>query len=88
MIKVGKPAPEFSAQAFVSGQFKTVSLKDFRGKWVILFFYPLDFTFVCPTEILAFSDHQKDFRGVDCEVVACSTDSVFSHKAWAGQPRS
>jgi len=88
MIKVGKAAPDFSAQAYVNGEFKTVSLKDFRGKWVILFFYPLDFTFVCPTEILGFSDHQKDFRGVDCEVVACSTDSVYSHKAWAAQPRS
>ena len=88
MIKVGKPAPDFSAQAYVNGKFKNVSLKDFRGKWVMLFFYPLDFTFVCPTEILAFSDHQKDFQGVDCEVVACSTDSVYSHKAWAGQPRS
>lgn len=88
MIKVGKPAPEFSAQAYVNGDFKTVSLKDFRGKWVVLFFYPLDFTFVCPTEILAFSDHQKDFQGVDCEVIACSTDSVYSHKAWAEQPRA
>ena len=88
MIKVGKPAPDFSAQAYVNGEFKTVSLKDFRGRWVVLFFYPLDFTFVCPTEILGFSDHQKDFKGVDCEVIACSTDSVHSHKAWAAQPRA
>ncbi|MDP3938530.1 MAG: peroxiredoxin [Deltaproteobacteria bacterium] len=88
MLQVGKPAPDFTTEAYVNGKFKKVSLKDYKGKWLVLFFYPLDFTFVCPTEILAFSDHLKDFQGVDCEVVTCSTDSVHSHKAWAKTPRA
>jgi len=88
MLQVGKPAPDFTTEAYVNGKFKKVSLKDYKGKWLVLFFYPLDFTFVCPTEILAFSDHLKDFQGVDCEVVTCSTDSVHSHKAWANTPRA
>lgn len=81
-LKVGNLAPEFKAQAYVAGQFKDVSLKDFQGKWVCLYFYPLDFTFVCPTEIQAFGDKTAEFRELGCEVVACSTDSVYSHKAW------
>ncbi len=88
MLQVGKPAPDFTTEAYVNGKFQKVSLKDYKGKWLVLFFYPLDFTFVCPTEILAFSDHLKDFQGVDCEVVTCSTDSVHSHKAWAKTPRA
>ncbi|OGP86192.1 MAG: thioredoxin peroxidase [Deltaproteobacteria bacterium RBG_13_65_10] len=90
MIKVGQPAPDFTTQAYVNGQFKTVSLKDkdFRGKWVVLFFYPLDFTFVCPTEILGFSDHLAEFQGMGAEVITCSTDSVHSHRAWANTPRA
>jgi len=88
MIQVGHPAPDFSTQAYVNGKFKKIALKDLRGKWVVLFFYPLDFTFVCPTEILAFSDHLKEFEGQDVEVITCSTDSVYSHKAWAETPRS
>jgi peroxiredoxin (alkyl hydroperoxide reductase subunit C) len=88
MIKVGHPAPDFTTDAYVNGQFKKVSLQDFRGKWVILFFYPLDFTFVCPTEIIGFSDHLDEFRGADCEVITCSTDSVHSHRAWANTPRA
>lgn len=86
MLQVGKPAPDFSTEAYTDGEFKTVSLKDYRGKWAVLFFYPLDFTFVCPTEILAFSNHRNEFQGVDCEVVTCSTDSVHSHRAWANTP--
>jgi peroxiredoxin (alkyl hydroperoxide reductase subunit C) len=88
MIQVGQPAPEFTTQAYHNGEFKKVALKDLRGKWVVLFFYPLDFTFVCPTEILAFSDHVNDFKGMDAEVVTCSTDSVHSHRAWANTPRA
>jgi len=81
-LKVGTLAPEFKAKACVAGQFKEVGLKDFQGKWVCLFFYPLDFTFVCPTEIRAFAAKENDFREVGCQVLACSTDSEFSHKAW------
>jgi alkyl hydroperoxide reductase subunit AhpC len=80
--RVGHLAPDFKAQAYVGGQFKEVALKDFAGKWVCLYFYPLDFTFVCPTEIRAFAKHYNEFKEAGCEVVACSTDSAHSHKAW------
>ena len=82
MVKVGTPAPEFKAAAYVGGQFKDVDLREMRGKWVCLFFYPLDFTFVCPTEIRSFAEHESKFKELGCEVVACSTDSQYSHKAW------
>jgi alkyl hydroperoxide reductase subunit AhpC len=75
-------APDFSGQAVVDGAFKSISLSDYKGKYLVLFFYPLDFTFVCPTEIISFSDRVEDFRNIGCEVVGCSTDSVFSHLAW------
>jgi alkyl hydroperoxide reductase subunit AhpC len=83
VIKVGSPAPDFKAKAYVSGQdFKDVGLSDFRGKWVCLFFYPLDFTFVCPTEIRSFGEKEAQFKELGCQVIGCSTDSQFSHKAW------
>src|SRR6476620_9166739 len=81
-LKVGNLAPDFKAKAYVAGQFKDVSLKDYQGKWVCLFFYPLDFTFVCPTELRAFADKEAEFRELGCQVIACSTDSEYSHKAW------
>lgn len=81
-LKVGSLAPEFKAQAYTAGQFKDVSLKDYQGKWVCLFFYPLDFTFVCPTEIRGFAAKEGEFKEAGCQIVGCSTDSVFSHKAW------
>jgi len=81
-VRVGMMAPEFKTKAYVAGNFKDVSLKDYQGKWVCLYFYPLDFTFVCPTEIKAFGDAESKFREAGCEVLACSTDSVYSHKAW------
>ncbi len=80
--KVGAPAPDFKAQAYWDGQFKEVSLRDFSGKWVCLFFYPLDFTFVCPTEIRSFAKLEAQFKEAGCQVLGCSTDSVYSHKAW------
>ncbi len=82
LLKVGSPAPEFKAKAYVKGDFKEVSLRDYAGKWVCLYFYPLDFTFVCPTEIKSFGAHEAKFKEMGCEVLACSTDSVYSHKAW------
>eukprot|EP00105_Crassostrea_gigas_P017681 XP_011435554.1 PREDICTED: peroxiredoxin-1 [Crassostrea gigas] len=81
-LRLTKPAPEFKGQAVVDGEFKDISLANYKGKYLVLFFYPLDFTFVCPTEIIAFSDRVEEFRAINCEVVACSTDSVFSHLAW------
>lgn len=84
---VQKPAPDFKAQALVGESFKEVALSDFKNKWVCLFFYPLDFTFVCPTEITAFDDAFKHFKEASCEVVGCSVDSQFTHLAWAKTPR-
>nr|ABO26635.1 thioredoxin peroxidase 2 [Haliotis discus discus]QDD67553.1 thioredoxin peroxidase 2 [Haliotis discus hannai] len=86
-LQLTKPAPEFSAKAIVNGEFKDVKLSDYRGKYVVLFFYPLDFTFVCPTEIIAFSDRSEEFKSINCEVLGCSTDSVYSHLAWINTPR-
>ena len=82
-LKVGKPAPDFKAQALMpDGSFKDVKLADNKGKWVVLFFYPLDFTFVCPTEIQGFDAHYDAFKKLGAEVLTASTDSVYSHKAW------
>uniref|UniRef100_A0A914P6D9 thioredoxin-dependent peroxiredoxin n=1 Tax=Panagrolaimus davidi TaxID=227884 RepID=A0A914P6D9_9BILA len=72
---IGKPAPEFNISAVIGGHSKNVSLNDYKGKYVVLFFYPLNCTFVCPTEIIAFSDRVKEFRDVGCQVLAASTDS-------------
>jgi alkyl hydroperoxide reductase subunit AhpC len=79
---VGRPAPRFRAQAYVAGEIRDVSLDDYKGRWVALVFYPLDFTFVCPTELRAFAKRQAEFEEEDCVVLAASTDSVYSHKAW------
>ncbi|CAK8693028.1 unnamed protein product [Clavelina lepadiformis] len=84
---IGKPAPQFTATAVVCGDFKNISLSNYSGKYVVLFFYPLDFTFVCPTEIIAFADRLKEFQEIGCELLACSTDSEFSHHAWMNVPR-
>jgi alkyl hydroperoxide reductase subunit AhpC len=82
-LQVGQKAPDFSAQALMSdGSFKEVKLSDFKGKWVVLFFYPLDFTFVCPTEIQGFNKHYQEFKKSNIEIIGASTDSVYSHKAW------
>ncbi|CAF4912255.1 unnamed protein product [Pieris macdunnoughi] len=85
--KVQKPAPDFAATAVVNGEFNQLKLADFSGKYVVLVFYPLDFTFVCPTELIAFSDKAKDFASIDCQVIGVSTDSEFSHLAWVNTPR-
>eukprot|EP01059_Diplonema_ambulator_P029946 TRINITY_DN4997_c0_g1_i1.p1 TRINITY_DN4997_c0_g1~~TRINITY_DN4997_c0_g1_i1.p1 ORF type:complete len:217 (+),score=65.13 TRINITY_DN4997_c0_g1_i1:55-705(+) len=85
---VTQPAPGFKAQAVVNGAIKQVSLEDYKGKYVVLFFYPLDFTFVCPTEIVAFNDRAKEFEAIGAQVLACSVDSHFSHLAWTQQPRN
>ncbi|BHF58383.1 Peroxiredoxin 1 [Sparganum proliferum] len=87
MLQPGMSAPEFKGTAVVNGEFKEISLSDYKNKYVILFFYPLDFTFVCPTEIIAFSDRAEEFRMKGCELIACSTDSHFSHLAWTKTSR-
>ncbi|TKC39415.1 peroxiredoxin-2 [Monodon monoceros] len=84
---IGKPAPEFQATAVVDGAFKEVKLSDYKGKYLVLFFYPLDFTFVCPTEIIAFSERAEEFHKLDCDVLGVSVDSQFTHLAWINTPR-
>jgi peroxiredoxin (alkyl hydroperoxide reductase subunit C) len=81
-IQVSRPAPEFTGQALVAREFKTVSLADYRGQWVLLFFYPMDFTFVCPTELVGLSDKLAEFKERQCAVIAASTDTVYSHLGW------
>ena len=81
-----KAAPEFSAVAYFNG-FKNVKLSEYKGKYVVLFFYPLDFTFVCPTEIIQFSDRAKEFREIGAEVVGISIDSQFSHMEYTKKDR-
>jgi len=88
-ILVGKTAPDFTADAVHLGQFTQVNLSSYRGsKYVLLFFYPLDFTFVCPTELHAFQERLADFHKRDVEVLGASIDSKFSHLAWLGTPKN
>uniref|UniRef100_A0A2M4AH08 thioredoxin-dependent peroxiredoxin n=1 Tax=Anopheles triannulatus TaxID=58253 RepID=A0A2M4AH08_9DIPT len=87
VAQVQKPAPPFHGTAVVNNDFKEIKLDDYKGKYLVLFFYPLDFTFVCPTEIIAFSDRIQEFRALNTEVVGVSVDSHFSHLAWINQPR-
>ncbi|PLX97230.1 MAG: thioredoxin peroxidase [Desulfuromonas sp.] len=84
-LQVGQPAPEFTLEGVVGKEFKEVSLSDYRGKWLVLFFYPLDFTFVCPTEIIGFNDSTDAFAKLNAAVVGASVDSKFSHLAWISQ---
>lgn len=81
-LRVGQVAPDFTATAVIDQEFKEIKLSDYRGKYVVLFFYPLDFTFVCPTEITAFSDRYAEFSQINAEVLGVSVDSAFSHLAW------
>ncbi len=82
-LLVSNEAPDFTATAYHDGEFKTIKLSEFRGKKVVLFFYPLDFTFVCPTEIVAFSEAKEEFDKRDTVVLGCSVDSQHTHRAWA-----
>ncbi|XP_008159530.1 peroxiredoxin-4 isoform X1 [Eptesicus fuscus] len=85
--KISKPAPYWEGTAVINGEFKELKLTDYHGKYLVFFFYPLDFTFVCPTEIIAFGDRIEEFRSINTEVVACSVDSQFTHLAWINTPR-
>jgi len=84
ILAIGQPAPTFSAKAYLKGSIdEDINLSDLRGKWVLLFFYPLDFTFVCPTELIELGKMQKEFEKANCQIIGASTDSLYSHKAWA-----
>lgn len=86
--QVQKEAPDFTAAAVVHGNIvNDYKLSSNRGKYAVLFFYPLDFTFVCPTEIIAFSDRIAEFEKRNCQVIGCSVDSQYSHLAWINTPR-
>ena len=87
--KVGQAAPEFDMPSTKNMEKldENVNLSDYQGKWLVLLFYPLDFTFVCPTELTTFSDRYEDFIGIGADVIGVSTDSVHSHRAWLKTPR-
>jgi peroxiredoxin (alkyl hydroperoxide reductase subunit C) len=87
--QVGQPAPDFEMASTknIEKLNEKISLTDYKGKWLVLLFYPLDFTFVCPTELTTFSDRYDDFEGIGAEVLGVSTDSVYSHRAWINTSR-
>ncbi|EPY51247.1 thioredoxin peroxidase Tpx1 [Schizosaccharomyces cryophilus OY26] len=87
VLNIGQPAPDFKGTAVVNGAFEEISLSQYKGKWVFLGFYPLDFTFVCPTEIVAFSEAAAKFAERGAEVILTSTDSEYSHLAFINTPR-
>ena len=89
LAKVGKPAPDFNMPSTknIDTLAENVKLSDYKGKWLVMMFYPLDFTFVCPTELIHFSDRLDEIQGVGAEVIGISTDSVHSHRAWLKTPK-
>jgi alkyl hydroperoxide reductase subunit AhpC len=83
MVRIYQKAPEFSTQGYYEGKIQNFSLKDWKGKWTVLFFYPLDFTFVCPTELQQFSERHDAFKRLNAQVASVSVDSPYSHQAWS-----
>ena len=82
MVRIGKPVPDMEFEALYIGEIRKYRFSDFRGKWLIVVFYPADFTFVCPTELEDFADHYEEFRNAGADVVSFSTDTVYAHKVW------
>mgnify|MGYP001618442732 CR=1 FL=1 len=82
MVKINEKAPEFKEDAFLNNEIKKISLSDYKGRWVVLFFYPADFTFVCPTELGELADNYELLKKLGAEVISVSTDTAFVHKAW------
>jgi peroxiredoxin (alkyl hydroperoxide reductase subunit C) len=87
MSIIGHKAPHFSGEAAKDGEIVEISLDQYAGRWLVLFFYPLDFTFVCPTELVAFSERAEDFKALGCDLLGVSVDSVHTHLAWMRTPR-
>jgi len=83
MSLINKQIENFKVQAYHDGEFKEVTLEDVKGKWSVFFFYPADFSFVCPTELADIQDHYEEFKSMNCEIYSVSTDTHFVHKAWA-----
>ena len=82
MVNINDKAPDFSEDAYVNGEIKKINLADYKGKWVVLFFYPADFTFVCPTELGELANNYDKFKKLNTEILSVSTDTAFVHKAW------
>ncbi len=82
MLKIGEKVPDFESDAYYGGDTKKIKLSDYRGKWVVILFYPADFTFVCPTELEEAADYHSSFEEIGAELLSASTDTVFVHKAW------
>lgn len=87
MPQVTSLAPDFKAEAVLGKEIKEIKLSDYKGKWVVLFFYPLDFTFVCPTEIIEYDNKLAEFKKLGTEVLGVSVDSAFTHLAWKNTPK-
>lgn len=81
-IGIGQPIADHEFEVYHNDEIKNVKLSDYRGKWLVLFFYPADFTFICPTELEEMADHYQEFSSIGTEVISISTDTVFVHKAW------
>ncbi len=81
-LEINAYAPQFMAKAFMNNEVKQIQLGEYRGKWVVLVFYPADFTFICPTELGDLADHYEEFQKLGCEILSISTDTHFVHKAW------
>jgi NADH-dependent peroxiredoxin subunit C len=82
MVNINDKAPDFTEDAYMDDEIKKISLSDYKGKWVVLFFYPADFTFVCPTELGQLADNYQKFKHLGAEIISVSTDTAFVHKAW------
>lgn len=82
MVRINQEVPDFSTKAFHEGKVKDVKLSDYKGKWVVVFFYPADFTFICPTELEELADRYEEIKSLGAEVLSVSTDTEFVHKAW------
>ncbi|PUA34152.1 MAG: peroxiredoxin [Candidatus Terraquivivens tikiterensis] len=82
VVKIGEKVPDFTLEAYHEEDIKTIKLSDYRGKWLVLVFYPADFTFICPTELEEIAEHYEEFKAQGAEVLSISTDTVYVHKAW------
>lgn len=85
MLQVGQKIPDLELEAYQNDEIRKIKLSDYRGKWLVVLFYPADFTFVCPTELEEAADHYDEFRRIGAEVLSVSTDTVYVHKAWHDQ---
>ena len=88
MLKIGEKIPDFELEAFQNGDIQKVRLSGFRGKWLVLLFYPADFTFICPTELEEAADNHQEFQKAGAEIASVSTDTAYAHKAWHDQSPS